>query len=72
MSNTASRTDSQAKGQIADDVSKDEMELVRAAVLERLPHQPLAQAPIARPPNMLNSPAAAQAWTAKSQETFDQ
>ena len=66
------RSQDRTKGTIADDVSKDEMDAVREAVLERTPHQPLAQERMPRANNVLNSPQAAAAWTAKADEKFDQ
>ena len=56
----------------ADDVSKDEMDTVRAQLLARFPLTPLTVAPTARPNNVLNSPQAAAAWTCKADEKFDQ
>ena len=61
-----------ALGQIADDISKNLMEEVAHAIALRLPMQLLATEPIARPLNVLNSLSAAQAWTDKRDETFDQ
>lgn len=61
-----------ALGQIADDVSKNEMAEVAHAILVRMPGKPLDANPTERPLNVLNNLRAAQAWTDKAGETFDQ
>ena len=69
---TQTRSTNTVSTELADDVSKDEMDTVRAQLLARFPLTPLTVAPTARPNNVLNSPQAAAAWTCKADEKFDQ